>query len=48
LVFIVGAVGLPDEVELEVEDVALFVHKVLLVLALNLHTLKFLAVVHND
>jgi len=26
LVFIVGAVGLPDEVELEVEDVALFVH----------------------
>ena len=46
MVFIVRAVRLPDEVELEVEDVALFVHQVLLVLALNLHSLEFLAIVN--
>lgn len=47
LVLIVGAIGLADEVELEVEYVALLVHEVLLVLALDLHALELLALVHD-
>ncbi len=46
-IFVVGAVRLSDEVELEVKDVAFLVHQVLLVLTFDLHSLEFLAIVHN-